>query len=268
MIIGGLDTPLGMLYVKGVQPGTPAERCNRLQIGDQLIEVNNHSLVGMTHSEALTVLKQAPPLVKLTVARKKGRVLNSLEHSDLPPRLLQRELRGEPVFSSSSELTLSTMDDVELKPRPHSVCLSSFGTPLSDQDQISYLNGSFEDPDFIPSYYTEPDSRTLNLCLNDIPVTIIDGIPDESDADAEKEQHESESKVVASKNVHWAVSDDELEIVTVKLQRNGRQGLGLNVSGGENMSEQIKVRFLVSISNDFLGVARLDVLPLSDFDMM
>ena len=252
MIIGGLDTPLGMLYVKGVQPESPAERCNRLKVGDQLIEVNGQSLVGVSHSEALAVLKQTPPLVKLTVARKKDRGLNNLEQNELPPRR-SRESRDEPVFSSavdastltkaSSELTLNTKCDVELKPRPHSISFSSFGTPLSDEDLFASLcsNGSFDDPDYIPTYSEEPDSPTLNLCLNDVPVTIIDGIPDEDGINGDAEQLQSEAKVVANKNVRWAVSNEECEIITVELYKDGRQGLGLGVTGGDNMSEDIVV---------------------------
>lgn len=257
MIIGGLDTPLGMLYVKGVQPGSPAEKCNRLQVGDQLIEVNNQSLVGVTHSEALTVLKQTPPLVRLTVARKKDRSLSNPEFNKLQPRR-SKELRDEPVFSSAvdtstltkatSELTLSSKNDIELKPRPHSICFSSFGTPHSDEDLFASLNGSLDDSNFVSTYCEEPDSPTLNLCLSDVPVTIIDGIPDDNEVTVEQEQLESEAKVVASKNVRWAISDDESEIVTVDLQRDGRQGLGLSVVGGEDMGDDIKVNFVFEIS--------------------
>ena len=51
MVVGGLDTHLGMLYIKDITPNSPAANCNRLRIGDQLLQVNDQCLVGVTHGE-------------------------------------------------------------------------------------------------------------------------------------------------------------------------------------------------------------------------
>lgn len=229
MIIGGLDTPLGMLYIKHIQPGTPADNCQRLRVGDQLLQVNDECLVGVTHAHALEVLKQTPPLVKLTVARTKER-----EELDVDELGRRRQLgEQKPAFSSAVESSTipKTVDDVAVSfgsdgviSRPHSVALSSFGSPLSDDQPYSFLSDSSDD---YQDY--EPSSPTLNLCQNDVPVTIIDGIPEEA-------RLEEVEKTRPNKSVSWAISDEDCDIITVELWKNNKNSIGLTMNRGLDAS--------------------------------
>lgn len=240
MIVGGLDTPLGMLYVKDIQPDTPAAKCRRLRVGDQLLQVNDECLVGVTHTDALDILKNTPPLVKLTIARKKDRKPDSLELLESDQR--RSAEKSEPIFSSaresstvpksSSELTLSPGSERAHMARPP--VLSSFGTPLTED-----LVMSLEEPDYVPAF-EEPDSPTLTLRQSDVPVTVIDGIPGE-----EEESSSSEDSKSANKSVSWAVSDDDSEVFTVELVKEGQGGLGISISGG---ADTVQEDIVVSIS--------------------
>ena len=231
MVIGGLDTHLGMLYIKDIQPDSPAANCKRLRTGDQLLQVNDICLVGVTHSEALNILKNTPPLVKLTVARKKDSESSDLDLEaerrrvpDFEEPIVNKARESSTISKTSEELSFSP--PTERSHRPKScISLSSFGTPV-------VMNGSFEEPDeeYVPAYL-EPESPTLNLRQDDVPVTIIDGIPGEDSDFTEEDEPRSRSK-----SVSWAVSNDTSKVITVELLKNGRAGLGLSVSGGVDTS--------------------------------
>lgn len=270
MVVGGLDTHLGMLYIKNIQPNSPAANCNRLRVGDQLLQVNDNCLVGVTHSEALNILKNTPPLVKLTVARKKDNGSDNIELVAEGRRVPDAE---EPIVSSARESsTISkTASDLPLSPpldrgqRPKSlISLSSFGASFNNDSSPASPCGSFDDSDdYIPAYL-EPESPTLTLRQDDVPVTIIDGIPGEYDSTTTEDEEEVKP---VTKSVTWAVSSDDAKVFTVELLKNGRAGLGLSVTGGvdtphDDIMVSISVvpsitplisHFLVSYLKTFVG---------------
>ena len=225
-----------MLYIKNIQPNSPAANCNRLRTGDQLLQVNDRCLVGVTHGEALNILKNTPPLVKLTVARKQNSESSALEleaerrqiSDDLEEPIVNQARQSSTIPKTSQELSFSPPPERGQRPKS-TISMSSFGTPVSNElSPTTSLYGSFDEPDeeYVPAYL-ERDSPTLNLRQDDVPVTIIDGIPSE-DSDSTEEE---EPKPV-NKSVSWAVSDADSEVFTVELIKNGRAGLGLSVSGG------------------------------------
>lgn len=236
MVVGGLDTHLGMLYIKDIQPNSPAANCYRLRTGDQLLQVNDNCLVGVTHGEALNILKNTPPLVKLTVARKKNSESDGTELvaegrrvTDVEEPIVYSARESSTISKTSSELSLSPPTDRGQRPKS-CVSLSSFGTPFHGDHSPGSPSGSLDEPDEYVPAYLQPDSPTLNLRQDDVPVTIIDGIPGEDDDSTDQEEEEDVRPV--NKSVSWAVSSDECEVFTVELLKNGRAGLGMSVSGG------------------------------------
>ena len=235
MVVGGLDTHLGMLYIKDIQPNSPAANCNRLRVGDQLLQVNDSCLVGVTHGEALNILKNTPPLVKLTVARKKDGESDGLELvaegrrvTDAEEPIVSAARESSTISKTASELPVSPPPDRGQRPKSL-VSLSSFGTSFNNDTSPVSPCGSFdESDDYVPAYL-EPESPTLTLGQDDVPVTIIDGIPGENDSTTTEEEEEMKP---FSKSVSWAVSSDDTKVFTVELFKNGRAGLGLSVSGG------------------------------------
>ena len=235
MVVGGLDTHLGMLYIKDIQPNSPAANCNRLRTGDQLLQVNNNCLVGVTHGEALNILKNTPPLVKLTVARKKNSESDGIELvaegrrvTDLEEPIVSTARESSTISKTSSELSLSPPPDRVQRPKS-CVSLSSFGTPFQSGHSPTSPYGSFDEPDDYVPAYLEPESPTLNLRQDDVPVTIIDGIPGEDDDSTEQEEEELRP---VNKSDSWAVSNEDCKVFTVELLKTARAGLGMSVSGG------------------------------------
>ncbi|XP_045767392.1 protein scribble homolog isoform X11 [Maniola jurtina] len=80
-IIGGTDhscVPFGGkepgIFVSHIVPGGVAARSGKLRMGDRLLKVNGHELVGATHRDAVQFLLQPGPTLTLTV-----------RHDPLPP---------------------------------------------------------------------------------------------------------------------------------------------------------------------------------------
>ncbi|CAF1064322.1 unnamed protein product [Adineta ricciae] len=69
----GADSGLEKLgiFVKSLNPQGIIAKDGRIQVGDQIIEVNEHSLVGVTHACATNVLKTTSGLVKFLIGREK-----------------------------------------------------------------------------------------------------------------------------------------------------------------------------------------------------
>ena len=62
-------------------PGQPAAASGKLQIGDIILQVNGNDMQGVTHQEAINLIRMGPQEVKLLVKR---------EPSSIPSSLLQR----------------------------------------------------------------------------------------------------------------------------------------------------------------------------------
>jgi hypothetical protein len=70
-IIGGKncgDANWG-IYVKSIVRGGKADKDGRLQAGDQLLQVDRHSLLHVTQEEAAQIMKKTGPIVKLKIAK-------------------------------------------------------------------------------------------------------------------------------------------------------------------------------------------------------
>ncbi|XP_036384601.1 PDZ domain-containing protein 2-like [Megalops cyprinoides] len=64
---GSKRSPHGII-VAHVEEGGAAQRDGRLKIGDELLMINGHSLVGLSHQEAVAVLRAFKGLVQLVIA--------------------------------------------------------------------------------------------------------------------------------------------------------------------------------------------------------
>lgn len=70
-VTGGVNTSVkdGGIYVKSLNENGPAEQDGRIYVGDRVLAVNLTSLVGVTHRQAVEILRSAPPSCKLTMER-------------------------------------------------------------------------------------------------------------------------------------------------------------------------------------------------------
>ena len=69
---GGSDTTSPYIAISSIDPGSLAANCGLLKIGDELVEVDDHLMVGCTHREAVKILGQILKPVTLTVQRRKN----------------------------------------------------------------------------------------------------------------------------------------------------------------------------------------------------
>ncbi|GFN83472.1 PDZ domain-containing protein 2-like [Plakobranchus ocellatus] len=58
------------IFVAAVTEGGAAQRDGRIKKGDELLMINGHSLIGLTHQEAVDALRHTPDLVQMVIASK------------------------------------------------------------------------------------------------------------------------------------------------------------------------------------------------------
>ncbi|KAK0394235.1 hypothetical protein QR680_000641 [Steinernema hermaphroditum] len=68
-IVGGSDTVLNTVVIHEVYPDGAAAMDGRLKPGDQVLEVNGVSLRGVSHDQAISLLRRTPSKVRLLVYR-------------------------------------------------------------------------------------------------------------------------------------------------------------------------------------------------------
>ena len=82
-IEGGSDTESPYVKIAAIAPGSVAERCGMLRVGDELVEVDEVPIVGATHSQALDIIQGVSRPVTVTVQRRED---FDLEARIRPPR--------------------------------------------------------------------------------------------------------------------------------------------------------------------------------------
>ncbi|KAJ1523896.1 hypothetical protein ONE63_010449 [Megalurothrips usitatus] len=74
-VVGGSDTPLGVIIIHEIYPDGAVAKDGRLKVGDQLLEVGGpkdsvtHDFRSITHAKAIAALRQLPAKVKMIVYR-------------------------------------------------------------------------------------------------------------------------------------------------------------------------------------------------------
>lgn len=51
-------------------PGSPADRCDELKVGDRIIAVNGINIAGMSHGDVVNLIKESNLHVRLTIGPK------------------------------------------------------------------------------------------------------------------------------------------------------------------------------------------------------
>ncbi|KAM9786337.1 membrane-associated guanylate kinase, WW and PDZ domain-containing protein 3 [Neosynchiropus ocellatus] len=70
---GGSEYNMG-LYVLGLMDGGPAQRSSKIQVSDQLVEINGDSTAGMTHSQAVEQIRRGGHRIRLVLKKGNGYV--------------------------------------------------------------------------------------------------------------------------------------------------------------------------------------------------
>lgn len=94
-IAGGKGAAANRIFVVDVKPGGPAEKNGQIEQADEILEVNEVTIRGLTHYEASTILKNTPPQVELILGRTQE-AADFLNRSKTPPA--QESPRGRPFL--------------------------------------------------------------------------------------------------------------------------------------------------------------------------
>lgn len=92
---------VGLLRIKKMFPGQPAALSGKLQVGDIVQEVNSNSLQGVTHQEAINLIRVSGPVVQLVVKREPASIPSSLlsrsssNASDIDPAQILAEIQNK-----------------------------------------------------------------------------------------------------------------------------------------------------------------------------
>ncbi|XP_045548790.1 membrane-associated guanylate kinase, WW and PDZ domain-containing protein 1 isoform X5 [Salmo salar] len=85
------------LYVLGLMEGGPASRSHKIQVSDQLVEINGDSTTGMTHSQAVEQIRRGGHRIHLVLKKGNGYVPDYVELSSLS-LCMTNSKQGEPCF--------------------------------------------------------------------------------------------------------------------------------------------------------------------------
>lgn len=62
-------------------PGSPADRCDELKVGDRIIAVNGISIAGMSHGDVVNLIKESGLHVRLTIGNPKETMQSNSVHT-------------------------------------------------------------------------------------------------------------------------------------------------------------------------------------------
>ncbi|XP_042309204.1 membrane-associated guanylate kinase, WW and PDZ domain-containing protein 1-like isoform X1 [Sceloporus undulatus] len=78
------------IYVLALMEGGPAQQCGKIQVSDQLVEINGEPTAGMTHAQAVEHIRNGGSRIRLVLKRGNGFVPDyDREYNQSPARLLQ-----------------------------------------------------------------------------------------------------------------------------------------------------------------------------------
>ncbi|XP_062975527.1 PDZ domain-containing protein MAGIX [Elgaria multicarinata webbii] len=78
------------IYVLALMEGGPAQQCGKIQVSDQLVEINGESTAGMTHAQAVEHIRSGGSRIRLVLKRGNGFVPDyDREYSQSPAKLHQ-----------------------------------------------------------------------------------------------------------------------------------------------------------------------------------
>ena len=71
-ISGGSDMLQKVIYIHSITPGSPADKCNKFQVGDEIVTAGNTTMVGLTWKAASAKINKLHGTFKIVVKRRSG----------------------------------------------------------------------------------------------------------------------------------------------------------------------------------------------------
>ncbi|NXU95613.1 MPDZ protein, partial [Xiphorhynchus elegans] len=141
-LAGNKDRSRMSVFIVGIDPNGAAGKDGRLQIADELLEINGQVLYGRTHQNASSIIKCAPSKVKVIFIRNKDAVnqmavcpAKSVEASQCTSGTLQHQEIDISVANSNPFSDLSSCKNIQYVELPKDQ--GGFGIAISEEDTIN-----------------------------------------------------------------------------------------------------------------------------------
>ncbi|XP_065513847.1 multiple PDZ domain protein isoform X3 [Caloenas nicobarica] len=141
-LAGNKDRSRMSVFIVGIDPNGAAGKDGRLQIADELLEINGQILYGRTHQNASSIIKCAPSKVKIIFIRNKDAVnqmavcpAKSVEASQCTSGTLQHQEIDISAANSSVCSDLSSCKNIQYVELPKDQ--GGLGIAISEEDTIN-----------------------------------------------------------------------------------------------------------------------------------
>ncbi|NWR67203.1 MPDZ protein, partial [Bucorvus abyssinicus] len=138
-LAGNKDRSRMSVFIVGIDPNGAAGKDGRLQIADELLEINGQILYGRTHQNASSIIKCAPSKVKIIFIRNKDAVnqmavcpAKSVEASQCASGTLQHQEIDISAANSSACSDFSSCKNIQYVELPKDQ--GGFGIAISEED--------------------------------------------------------------------------------------------------------------------------------------
>ncbi|KAM5148188.1 inaD-like protein [Mantella aurantiaca] len=229
-LAGNKDRSRMSIFVVAINPDGPAGRDGRVQVGDELLELNNHILFGKSHQNASAIIKTAPSKLKLVLIRNKD-AARQMAISPYPlPASSHFSNQEAPEVSVSSRVddgglgeSRRSYTDSESKPSESKV-------KFSDQTLDPVEEKAVLDHERLISQLKQPKtSAKIPYSAQDIPLTPAPPyiIPD---------PEITNQRNIQSPTVHFDPATCPIipgQEMIIEISK-GRSGLGLSIVGGKD----------------------------------
>ncbi|NXN76551.1 MPDZ protein, partial [Himantopus himantopus] len=141
-LAGNKDRSRMSVFIVGIDPNGAAGKDGRLQIADELLEINGQILYGRTHQNASSIIKCAPSKVKIIFIRNKDAVnqmavcpAKSVEGSQCTSGTLQHQEIDISAANSSACSDFSSCKNIQYVELPKDP--GGFGIAISEEDTVN-----------------------------------------------------------------------------------------------------------------------------------
>ncbi|XP_054356955.1 multiple PDZ domain protein isoform X5 [Pongo pygmaeus] len=141
-LAGNKDRSRMSVFIVGIDPNGAAGKDGRLQIADELLEINGQILYGRSHQNASSIIKCAPSKVKIIFIRNKDAVNqmavcpgNAVEPLPSNSENLQNKETEPTVTTSDAAVDLSSFKNVQHLELPKDQ--GGLGIAISEEDTLS-----------------------------------------------------------------------------------------------------------------------------------
>ncbi|XP_053909590.1 multiple PDZ domain protein isoform X6 [Cuculus canorus] len=141
-LAGNKDRSRMSVFIVGIDPNGAAGKDGRLQIADELLEINGQILYGRTHQNASSIIKCAPSKVKIIFIRNKDAVnqmavcpAKSVEASQCTSGTLQHQEIDISAANTSACLDFSSYKNIQCVELPKDQ--GGLGIAISEEDTVN-----------------------------------------------------------------------------------------------------------------------------------